>query len=396
MIKKYVSFLYLIVCISFNGCKEKEPDPLQIITQQVTQITESQAKSGGYISSGNANSYGVCWSLNQSPTVKDNLTNDGSGTGLFSSLLTDLNPATKYYVRAYASNEKETVYGDEETFSSLGQAPTVVTTAASLVGSLTALLNGIVNCNYLSTTVTFEYGHDTNYGKSVPFQNNPAEGSVETSVNAPVSGLDENSIYHYRIRARNTLGEVFGNDIVFKTFPLNGTKDTLKDIDGNIYETVVINTQIWMTENLKVEHLNDGVIIPYVTDPYQWESSSNPCYSWHNNDTANKEDGALYNWYTVGTGRICPAGWHVPNEQEWKELGLRDFFEVFGGYNLEEAFCGYRSCDFWWASNLYYGAWISAGAVYISRYPYELIYYSNYRERRYHIRCLKDEFRSEN
>ncbi len=97
--------------------------------------------------------------------------------------------------------------------------------------------------------------------------------------------------------------------------------NSVKDIDGNRYKTVKIGTQTWLSGNLKTTRYNDGTGIPEVKKYGDWETLSTPAYCWYNNDSAHKEDyGALYNWFAVNTDKICPKGWHVPTDKEWKEL----------------------------------------------------------------------------
>jgi uncharacterized protein (TIGR02145 family) len=97
---------------------------------------------------------------------------------------------------------------------------------------------------------------------------------------------------------------------------------TVTDIDGNVYHTVTIGTQVWMVENLKVTRYNDGTEIPLVKDNYLWTTLSTPGYCWFKNDSATygQTYGAMYNWYAVNTGKLCPAGWHVPTDAEWTTL----------------------------------------------------------------------------
>jgi uncharacterized protein (TIGR02145 family) len=96
---------------------------------------------------------------------------------------------------------------------------------------------------------------------------------------------------------------------------------TVKDGDGNIYLTVNIGKQVWIAENLNTTKLNDGKPIQLVTDDKKWRELKTPAYCLYNNDIKNKEIyGALYNWYTVNTGKLCPKGWHVPTDQEWDAL----------------------------------------------------------------------------
>ena len=89
----------------------------------------------------------------------------------------------------------------------------------------------------------------------------------------------------------------------------------LSDADGNVYTTVTIGAQTWMVQNLKTTTYNDGTSIPLVTDSIAWFNLYTPGCCWYNNDVANKATyGALYNWYTVNTGKLAPpAGmWRPP------------------------------------------------------------------------------------
>ncbi|NBC04626.1 MAG: hypothetical protein GVY20_13090, partial [Bacteroidetes bacterium] len=91
-----------------------------IETSSITSITRKSAKSGGTVlNNGGAevSNRGVCWSTTQSPTVNDNCTLDGAGTGSFTSEITGLSSNTKYYVQAYATNSVGTGYGDQKSFT---------------------------------------------------------------------------------------------------------------------------------------------------------------------------------------------------------------------------------------------------------------------------------------
>ena len=108
--------------------------------------------------------------------------------------------------------------------------------------------------------------------------------------------------------------------LTFLTF--KNQAQTIIDYDGHVYNTVTIGTQTWMKENLKVTKYNDGIVIPLVTDSSAWSNLSTPGYCWYNNDEAIYKNtyGALYNWITVNTGKLCPTGWHVPSDAEWTTL----------------------------------------------------------------------------
>jgi len=96
---------------------------------------------------------------------------------------------------------------------------------------------------------------------------------------------------------------------------------TVTDADGNVYHTVKIGTQTWTVENLKTTHYNDGTAIPLVTDSVAWKNLTTGAYCWYNNSSKYKNTyGALYNWYAVNTGKLAPAGWHVPTDAEWDTI----------------------------------------------------------------------------
>lgn len=98
--------------------------------------------------------------------------------------------------------------------------------------------------------------------------------------------------------------------------------ETVKDIDGNVYHTITIGSQVWMVENLRTTKYNDGTPIPFVTDNSTWRALTTPAYCWYNNDEVTNKNtfGALYNWYAVNTNKLCPEGWHVPSDSEWATL----------------------------------------------------------------------------
>ena len=127
------------------------------------------------------------------------------------------------------------------------------------------------------------------------------------------------------------------------SYPTSDTSGIVTDIEGNKYNYIKIGNQFWMTENLKTGRLNDGTEIPYVSETADWIVLSSPAYCWYNNDSIENKNtyGGLYNWYVVETGKLCPAGWHVPSDSEWKVM------ESFLGINQEEldVETGWRGTD---------------------------------------------------
>jgi len=207
--------------------------------------------------------------------------------------------------------------------------------------------------------------------------------------------------------------------------------EIVSDIDGNEYNTVKIGGQVWMKENLKTTKLNDGTAFPLVTGYTEWFSLTTPGYCWYDNNEATFKDdyGAMYNWYAVETGKLCPSGWHVPTDGDWQQLvlfidpdagngfgesamtggklkekgtahwlspnqGASDnygFSALPGGFRLSYLDLDYNSIreyGAWWSSTPYSDtkAWIVDMG-----YDYDKIYrYASFKTPGFSVRCIKD------
>ena len=198
-----------------------------VIMTEISRLTKTSAKLGGNVLNEGGTPVtqkGICWGTNATPTIDDNKTIDGTGSGVYTSTINGLTNGTTYYIRAYAINSGGVIYS-----------------------------------------------------------------GVKSFVHVVVS-----------------------------------------DADGISYDVIPIGTQLWMSENLKTTKYNDGTPIPLVTDNTEWKNLTTPGYCWYENDPTTYGDtyGALYNWYTVNTGKLCPTGWHVPSNAEWTVLT-----EYLGGAN---------------------------------------------------------------
>lgn len=115
------------------------------------------------------------------------------------------------------------------------------------------------------------------------------------------------------------------------------------DIDGNGYHVVEIGNQIWLKENLKTTRYNDGTPILHITDRVDWAYNDEGAYCYYNQNP-DLGYGALYNKWAVYTGKLCPVGWHVPDDGEWKDLAMNYGGVVYAGGAL-------KSKDYWLAPN---------------------------------------------
>jgi uncharacterized protein (TIGR02145 family) len=205
---------------------------------------------------------------------------------------------------------------------------------------------------------------------------------------------------------------------------------TVKDIDGNIYQTVAIGKYIWMAENLKTTTYNNGTEIPNVKEQSEWIRLKGGAYCFYsNNENYADTFGLLYNWYSVNTGKLCPEGWRVPADEDWKYLegyadtrygighpvwdksGLRGydagqrlrdtsgwrpgiggtdaigFSALPGGERLSRFYAG-GSSGFWWSST---EASVSSAYYRNLIYSYEVVARDTHPKRMgFSIRCVKD------
>jgi uncharacterized protein (TIGR02145 family) len=110
------------------------------------------------------------------------------------------------------------------------------------------------------------------------------------------------------------------------------------DSQGNTYKTVRIGEQTWMAENLKTSEFSDGTSIPVVSDTTAWSALDTPGLCWYNNkgDSIWEIYGGLYNFYAVASGKLCPAGWHIPSDEDIQTLMNFLGDTLTGGGSLKE------------------------------------------------------------
>lgn len=140
------------------------------------------------------------------------------------------------------------------------------------------------------------------------------DGKGSENFVSSISGLQAGTVYYLCAYATNSVGTAYGESITFST--------KIADVDGNQYFTILIGSQIWMAENLKTTKYNDNAQIPLVTGNTAWSTLTTHGYCWYMNDaTAYKSlYGAIYNWFAVNSGKLCPTGWHVPTDVEYITL----------------------------------------------------------------------------
>jgi uncharacterized protein (TIGR02145 family) len=151
---------------------------------------------------------------------------------------------------------------------------------------------------------------------------------------------DKKSLFLYRISVLLITGVVilYGcskkeNNYFFYSPP----EETVKDADGNVYQSVFIKGQTWMVQNLRTTRYNDGTPIPDITDAIQWGQLKTAGYCNYENDTGLAATyGRLYNWYAVTRGNLCPYQFHVPYDHDWQHLIDTAGGQSYAGFVLKE------------------------------------------------------------
>lgn len=176
--------------------------------------------------------------------------------------VTLLSPGTTYHFRVKAVSEGGISYGEDLIFTTL-QPPSATTNAASDLTTTTATLNGIVNANNSSTSVTFEYGPTTEYGSLVAATPSPVTGNTPTNVTAALTGLNEGTIYHYRIRAISDGGTAYGDDMIITSLsPPVATTTAATSVTGT---TATLNGTVNAKDQSTIVEFEYGTSTSYGT-----------------------------------------------------------------------------------------------------------------------------------
>ena len=223
-------------------------------TNAATSVTLTGAALNGTVNAGSLSTtvtfnYGTSTSYGTTVSATP-ATVTGSTSTAVTSTLSGLTANTLYHYRVVATNTAGTTYGSDLTFTTISGIPTATSAAATSITSTEAVLNGAVNAGSLSTTVTFNYGTSTSYGKTVSATPGTATGSASTAVTSALSGLTANTLYHFRVVAANTAGTTYGSDLTFTTlsagcidiFEPNATQAVSKAITVNADNTATISS----------------------------------------------------------------------------------------------------------------------------------------------------------
>jgi uncharacterized protein (TIGR02145 family) len=305
-------------------------DP-SVTTSSATSITETSARIGGNVTDDGGSPitdrgiyYGTSSNLQSTGT---RVSEGGNGTGAFSVQISGLSPGTTYYHLAYATGGGDNIVGITLDFTTLVYVPTVFTLAASSVTSSSAVVGGNVTDDGGGTISErgFYYGTSSNpMSTGTKVQAGNGTGTYSTTLPA----LSPQTRYYFVAYAVNERGTALGEERSFDTKAI-----TVTDYDGNVYQTVQIGSQVWMAENLKVTRYENGQSIQYVSSFPGWHDLlvDDKAYCWAFNEVSSIY-GMLYSWAGAMNGAsssnadpsgvqgVCPDGWHLPSDPEWKQM----------------------------------------------------------------------------
>ena len=339
MKNRYIQiFLFLVVLLSlatFSACEVDDKIELgkhtRVTTATVTQITGSSAVAGGNVMAGSNVSVterGVCIATISNPTTSNTKVSVGSGTGSFTCNLTNLQPNTTYYVRAYAIDSKGTAYGEEVSFTTI-VLPTVKTHTVYNVMQSYAVAGGNVSSDGNASVTERGVVYGTNQHPTT-VDNKVSNGSGMGSFTCNLTNLQSNTTYYVRAYAVNSVGTAYGEEVTFTTAEDESSEPTGTE---NEYGYVDLGLSIkWATMNVGASKLEDygdyfawGETQPKST--YNWSTykycngssstltkyNTNSSYGTVDNKTTLdlNDDAANANW---------GGSWRMPTDAEWEEL----------------------------------------------------------------------------
>mgnify|MGYP001400055287 CR=1 FL=1 len=215
--------VFLVILVIITSCKKEDLPTVK--TGDVASVTRTCASvEGEIISMGDSEvtEKGICWSTSEKPLITDNIKVDDSESNSFTIDLTDLEPGTEYFVRAYATNTYGTGYGSIKSFSTEAAAiPEVIASRVSGIDEIPVSVNGSINSDGASIITDRGFCWDTAVNPDLS-DNVISMGAGADPFSALIEELDSNTCYYVRAYATNSIGTGYSENIITVTpFPLS-------------------------------------------------------------------------------------------------------------------------------------------------------------------------------
>ncbi len=311
--KRIYNIIYIVAlaCLMVVACGKEEtliPNN-RIETHEVVVGSNCTATCSSTVEIGEnyLTDRGVCWSTNPKPTINDNHVSNGKKVGTLTSELNNLTGNTTYYVRAYATNQIGTHYGNELTFSTPITLPVLTTQNVTSITANSARCGGNITSYGWSKVTACGVCWSTSPNPTIE-DNKTTDGTGTGSFTSNIAGLAENTTYYVRAYATNQKGTAYGEEKSFTT---------LLSING--YDWV----DLGLPSGLKWATCNVGATSPEdYGNYYAWgETTTKTSYDQSNSLTYGQQMKDISGNATYDAARANWGGtWRMPTEAEMKEL----------------------------------------------------------------------------
>ncbi len=340
--------LFLIIWFILTNCSKHQKE-MMVLTGGFSEVPPNSVRVDGEIIDlgEGATQYGhFYWETDGINIIRAfSPTKKGVPGGLikFTSELNNLENEKTYAYEAYISSGKDTVYGKRLSFKTTRLVvivpPTVTTGTSTATSPASATSGGNVTSDGGATVTARGVCWSTGENPTVALSTKTSDGTGIGSFTSNITGLTANTLYHVRAYATNSAGTNYGNQVDIKTDFNCGTR--LQDTrDGKTYLTVQIGNQCWFAENLNIGIRIDGSVD-------QTNNTVIEKYCYNNNESNCSLYGGLYQWdemmqysITEMSKGVCPVGWHIPSDFEWKVMEM-----ALGMDQAEANTAGWRGSD---------------------------------------------------
>lgn len=207
------------------------PKSAVVVTAEVTNAVGENATCGGEVTDDGDSpitARGVCWAETENPTISNSKTDDGTGNGAFVSAIAGVTVGTTYYVRAYATNDAGTAYGEQKSFVTIEpKMPVVETLVPSDLTSTGAVSGGNVTDNG-GVKITAKGVCWATHKTPTIADNKTDEGEGAGEYKSEITGLVEGTVYYLRAYATNSVGTTYGEQKIFAPFYLDNGESMVK------------------------------------------------------------------------------------------------------------------------------------------------------------------------